>query len=289
MIVAIDHGGEIALHIPLKLERMVSTGKACFEIAQHSINPLELGQISGFATIGNDNCMGTAGIRYAVEARESIGQHLALGIECSARPAFYCGTGKARNHRKSRIDGMALCIYRDGGHKVDFVLGTSSDLAASIFPAQIGIIGLYSALQGIDFLAFEHRLHQLVVDAPSRGVADSQLSHQGGECGQTRLSLTNQVNGEKPSRQGQAGALKEGSGNPGSLMTTLAALKRLARTAFQNRMPDTATLGTENPFKQWAFSSAAVHCSSLPKRRRNSGRDKPFWNCTRFIAMTISI
>lgn len=217
MIVAIDHGGEIALHIPSKLEHMVSTGRTCFAITQQSINPLELGQISGFATSDNDNCMGTAGIRYAVEARESIGQHLALGIECSARPAFYCGTGKARNHRKSRIDGMTLCIYRDGGHKVDFVLGTSSDLAAGMFPAQIGIIGLYSALQSIDFLAFEHRLHQLVVDAPGRGIADTQLSHQGGECGQTRLCLTNQVNGEKPSRQGQAGALKEGSGNPGSL------------------------------------------------------------------------
>ena len=36
-------GGEITLRIFPKLKRHVNTGQACFEIAQHGIDPLEMG------------------------------------------------------------------------------------------------------------------------------------------------------------------------------------------------------------------------------------------------------
>ena len=80
---------------------MVSTGKACFEIAQHGVNPPELGQIPGFATTGDNHCMRTPRIGYPVEAREAIGQDLTFRIQSAARPAFYGGTGKSLDRGES--------------------------------------------------------------------------------------------------------------------------------------------------------------------------------------------
>ena len=104
-----------------KLKGMVSTGKACFEIAQHGIDPPELGQISRFAATSDDHRMRTPRIGYPVEARETIGQDLAFRIERAACPAFYGSTGKSLNRGKSRIDGMPLCIHRDRSDKGDFI------------------------------------------------------------------------------------------------------------------------------------------------------------------------
>lgn len=83
--------------------------------------------------------------------------------------------------------------------------------------------------------SLDHSLHQLVMDALGSRVADAELAFQR-QCGQHRFGLADQINSQKPSGHGQAGTLEEGSGNQEGLVTTMAALKRLARTAFQNRM-----------------------------------------------------
>ena len=89
---------------------MVSTGKACFEIAQHGIDPPELEQIPGFAATGEDHRMRTSSIGYPVETMEAIGQDLTFRIQSTARPAFYGGTGKPLDRGESRVDGMTLRI-----------------------------------------------------------------------------------------------------------------------------------------------------------------------------------
>jgi hypothetical protein len=142
VVEAISHGGEITLRIFPKLKGKVSTGKACFEIAQHGIDPPELGQISGFAATGDDHRMRTPSIGYPVETREAIGQDLTFCIQSTACPAFYGRTGKPLDRSKSRVDGMTLRIDQDRSDKGHFVLGAPSRLAAGVFSSQIGIIGL---------------------------------------------------------------------------------------------------------------------------------------------------
>ncbi len=60
---------------------MVSTGKSRFEIAQHGVDPAELGQIPRFAATCDDNSMPPPRIDYAVEKRKAIGQDLTFGIQ----------------------------------------------------------------------------------------------------------------------------------------------------------------------------------------------------------------
>ncbi len=80
------------------------------------------------------------------------------------------------------------------------------------------------------------------MDAPGNRVATAELAFQR-QSGQSRFGLADQINVQKPSSQRQASTLEEGSGNQGGLVTTMAALKRLARTAFQNRMVGAVALG----------------------------------------------
>ena len=231
-----------------KLKGMVSTGKACFEIAQHGVDPPELRQVPGFAATGDDHIMLTSSIAYAIETTQAIGQYAAARIKGITSPVLNGFTGKHGNRDKFSIDGMPLIIYGNCGDKRDLVFRSSPGLATRILTAQISIIRLCRALKRLKGFALQHGLHALVLDTPGREVADPQLALQR-QCGQTRLGLTDQVNGEKPSSQGQAGALENGAGNQRSLVTTMAALKRLARTAFQNRMLGTVALGAMKSFR----------------------------------------
>ena len=74
---------------------MVGTGKTRFEVAQHGVDPPELGQIPGLAATGDDRRMRTSGIGYSVKIREAISQDLTVRIERAVRPAFYGSTGKS--------------------------------------------------------------------------------------------------------------------------------------------------------------------------------------------------
>ena len=222
---------------------MLSTGQACFKIAQHGIKPAELGQIHRFAATRNDHRMHPTHIGYSVETRKTIREDLTFGIQSGARPVFYGRTGESFNGRQSCVDGMSLLIHRDGRDKGHLVFGASSRLTVGSFPAKIGVIGLYGALQRIERFAFQHGRHELVMDAPSRGVAHAKLATQR-QCGQPILHLTDQVNRQKPEGQRQTHSLKKGPGNRRSLVAVMAALKCFARAAFQNRMPGSViTLG----------------------------------------------
>lgn len=88
-----------------------------------------------------------------------------------------------------------------------------------------------------------HGLHQFVVYQPSRRVAHAQLALEG-QRRQTRLGLTDEVNGQKPCRQRQFGRLKDGARDQRCLMPTGIALKDLVSTGMQDAMCRAATVGT---------------------------------------------
>jgi len=115
----------------------------------------------------------------------------------------------------------------------------NSCLIGTIIPLN-GTIARASAQ--LESLAFQHELHELVMDVPVRGLADTELTTQH-KRGYPGFRLADQVNGQKQKGQRQIHSLKKCSGNQQSLITTMAALKGLARAAFQNTMPGSATPG----------------------------------------------
>ena len=228
------------MRIFTKLKGMVSPGTTRFEIAKHGVDLAELGNIPRRAAICDDHRMHPSRIGYAVEARKAIREDLTFGIQSGAPPVFYGGTGESFNACQSCVDGMPLLIHRDGRDKRYFVFGASSRFATGSFLAQIGVISLYGALQRIERFAFQHGLHELIMESPGCGVANAALATQR-QRGQPRLRLADQVNGQKPEGHRQTSPLKEDPANQRSLVAAMAALKCLARAAFQNRMPGSVT------------------------------------------------
>ncbi|TQN49643.1 hypothetical protein DLNHIDIE_03052 [Acidithiobacillus thiooxidans ATCC 19377] len=214
----------------------------------HGIDLAKHLQTLRFASTRDNYRMHTSRIGYSIEARETIGQDLTYFIQRRARPVFYGKAGESPRCRQSYEEGIPLLIHWDGCDKGHLVFGTPSRLATGSFPAQLSVISLYGTQQRIECFAFQHGLHQLMMDTPGRGVAHAELVTQR-QSRHPSFRLADQVTGKKPKGQTQTRSLKKRSGNQRSLVATVAAaLKGLTRAAFQNRMASTVTLGAMKSF-----------------------------------------
>ena len=122
---------------------------------------------------------------------------------------------------------MTLRIKRERADERHLVLRSVPRRAAGEFAAEIGIVDLDGATQSVVGLAFDHRLHQLVVDQPSGGVAHPQITLQG-QRRESGLGLADQVDRQKPDRQRQLGALKHRANDQRGLVVAGIALEGLA-------------------------------------------------------------
>lgn len=83
---AIAERGQITRRILPKVERMVGARQAGLEIAENGVDPLELGDLFGFAAGHDRGLMATACLGDGPEARQSIGENDAGGVEMVLRP-----------------------------------------------------------------------------------------------------------------------------------------------------------------------------------------------------------
>lgn len=92
----------------------------------------------------------------------------------------------------------------------------------------------------------EHGRHQLVVHQPSRRVAHANVALELQRC-HPCLGLTDQVDGQKPLRQRQLGAVKQRSGGQRGLAMTGVALEQRARAAGDHAVGTTAAARADEP------------------------------------------
>ncbi len=158
-----------------------------------------------------------AGLADARKAGEPVGDDLVAAAQVGAGPGGNGLEGESRQRGQLGTQRVAGGIQRYRRHERHLVFGASFGLAADEFAAKVGIVHLALSAKDVPSLPFNHRLHKLVVDPPSGGVADSQVALQG-QGRQPGLGLADQVQGQKPRRQGQLGALKQGAGDQRGLL-----------------------------------------------------------------------
>ena len=214
---------------------MVRTRQGGLEITESGVNPFELGDVFGFAPGHDRGLMATFRLGDSAEGRQSIGEDYAGGVEMVFRPHRNRIEGEARDRRQLDAQGATVIAQRYGRDKRHFVLRAPTDLAATAFAAQIGVIDLDCTFKHIAIFALGHDLHEFVVDQPRRRVAHPQLSLQ---CKgrQSGLGLADQIDRQEPDRQRQLGTLEHGTSNQRGLMPARIALKDLARAIAQNVM-----------------------------------------------------
>lgn len=236
---SVSERGQISCRILSEVERMVTPGQTGLEIAQHGVDPLELGQILWFASGHDGGPMGASGHGDGGKAGQSVGEHRAAGGQRGFGPLGDGLEAETRHGGELGAQRMAVIAERDSGDERDLVLRAPTGLAAGALTAEVGVIDLDLAFEHVALLAFGHRLHQLVVDKPRGGVAHPQLSLER-ERRQPGLGLTDEVDRQEPDRQGQFGGLEDGASDQRALMPAGIALEQLPGAATQHAMRRTA-------------------------------------------------
>ena len=224
-IESIGEGREVLSGVPSEVECMVTPAQAGLEVAQHGVDPLELGQILRLSSGNNGWLMNASGRSDGSEADEPIGVHSTAVGQTGLGPLCDSLEAKARDGGELDAQRMAAIAERDGGDERHLVLRAPACLAAAPLTTEVGVIDLNRATDDIALLACGHRPHQLVVDQLGSGVAHPQLSHER-ERRQACFGLADEVNREKPNAQGQFGALHHGAGDQRGLMPAGLALKQ---------------------------------------------------------------
>jgi hypothetical protein len=106
---------------------------------------------------------------------------------------------------------------------------TAPGAFAGALTADIGVVDLDPRPGGakhVTAVAFDHSLHQLVLDPPGGVGRDPEPAAQL-DVGQALLALSQQVHGAKPNPHRQLGALQDGAGDQRCLMPTAPALQQL--------------------------------------------------------------
>ncbi len=225
-IEAIAEGAQVLGRVLGELEGLVSAVDHCLEVAQHGVDPGELGQLARLAVGHHDVGVGAAGVDHAREAAQAVTAYIAARHQVHARPVsdgLGCEPGNRTDlglHRMPSIVGGYRC---HDGHLVGRAAATH---ARSLTP-EVGIVHLNRARERGFAVALRHRGHQFVANQPGRTVRGPQLAHQG-QRRQAGLCLTEQVDRQKPGPQRQLGTVRERAGGQRGLVPAGLALVKLA-------------------------------------------------------------
>ena len=97
---AITERRQITRRILPEVERMVGPRQAGLEITENGVDPFELGDVFGFASGHDRGLMATTRLGDGPEARQSIGEDYAGGVEMVFRPDRNRLEGEAGDRRQ---------------------------------------------------------------------------------------------------------------------------------------------------------------------------------------------
>lgn len=171
---AVGKRGQVAVRILRELECMVAPAQAGLQIAEHGVDPLELGHVLRLAAADDGRSMRPAGGGHGTEAGQLIGEHGAARGQMRPGSLADRVQAEARDGGELGAQGAAVIAERDGGDERDLILRSPAGLAPAALTAQVSIIDLNRPVEDLARLAFDHRLHQLVAD-DQRGLMQARL------------------------------------------------------------------------------------------------------------------
>ena len=84
----VGEGGQISCRVFSEVERMVAAGQTSFEIAEHGVDPMELGQVSWFSSGHDGGLMRAPSRGDSAKAGQSIGKHRTSRGQARSGPVF---------------------------------------------------------------------------------------------------------------------------------------------------------------------------------------------------------
>lgn len=138
--------------------------------------------------------------------------------------------GQADERRLARLGGLHGC--NEGQLFGRAAIG----LAALDLATEVGVVDLDATGELSVGLAQRHRLHDLLLEQPSRGVGHAQVALEL-EGRDVVLGMRHQVHGQQRARQRHLAGLKDSAGHQAALMAAAAALKVQTLLATELAVP----------------------------------------------------
>ena len=224
--------GEVARGV-LRMVGVVGASERVLQIAEQGVDPEEFGMLScSVAGAGGDALVFEALFAESSEAAQAVTEDGTAFLQMVLSPTSHDIATMSSDSGEFGLDGSAL-YGLDGGDQRDFGWRTAPTLAAVALASEKGIVDLNRTGESLTRLAFEHHLHQLVLDLPGRVLRGPQMPGEL-ERRDAVLALRQQVDGLEPDDQRQLGAVEDGVCRQGRLETTPTALDQ--SPAFQLRV-----------------------------------------------------
>jgi hypothetical protein len=223
---------EVVAGVLAELERLVRAVDHGFEVAQDRVDPVELRHLARLALADDHVAVRAACVDDAGKASQSVAEHVAGGQQVDLGPVrdgLAAERGDGRHLDAQGMPSIAAGDCCDEGH---LVLGAAAG-GARVLAAQVGVIELHQAVQGLLGVTHGHGRHQLVLNQPGRAVARTEVPHQR-QRRQPRLVLADQEDGEEPGAQRQLGAVHQRAGRERGLAAARPALKQRSRPVFHD-------------------------------------------------------
>ena len=218
---------EVVLGVLAVVQGMKCSGQRGLEIAKHGVDPLEAGQVARLEAADHHRKVKATGIGHRTEAGQTIAVHAGARCQIGLGPLadrFGC---EPSDHIELDENRMPVIIDRDRRDKGNLVLGAATDFAACTLASEVSVIKLHRAAELVGGVLRGHGPVDLLMQQPGRGVTHTKLTLER-QGRQPCLSLTDEVDGQEPGRQGQFGVCHETACGQGGLMPTAIALEELA-------------------------------------------------------------
>ncbi len=248
MVEAVGEGAEVGLGVLAILQRLEGTQHHGLEVAQHGVDPLELGQIPRLECTDHPGHVDASGVGDCGKAAKAIAGDDGLGQQAGHSPLGNRLRREAADHVELEPDRLTVVVHRDGGHEGNLVFRTPARLAPGASTIEVGVVQLYGTAQQSGSLLAGHGVVDLVVQQPGGGVTHAQiaLERQGRDAG---LGMADEVDGQEPGRERQFGVFHQGASSQRGLKTTVPALVDLAGATHHKVVLHAAALRAAKPLR----------------------------------------
>lgn len=239
---------QVVLGVLAILQGVVRPGQGGFEIAEHGVDPRDAGQVTRLEAINHHRKVEATVIGHHTETGQPITAHTGVEQQMGLGPLADRFRGEPSDQIELDVHRMSMIIDRDSTDKGILVLRAATDLPACALIAEVGVIELHGATELMCGVLGRHRPVDLLMQQPGRGIAHTKLALER-QSRQTGLSLTDEVDGQEPGRQGQFGVPHEAAGGQRGLMPATIALQELARPVADHEVITACAAQAAKPFR----------------------------------------
>ena len=244
----VGESSQVSLAVLAVLQRVERAGQRGLEVAQHGIDPLELGQVPRLEGAHHPRQVNTACFIDGGKAAQTVAEDDTAGLQAGLGPlADGLGREAAEQIELQPCRPTGL-VQRQRRHERHLVLRAAARLATRALSTEVGVVQLDRAGQLVSGLLIGHRAVDLLVEQPRRGVAHSEIAlerqrrHPG-------LGLADEMYGQEPGGQRQLGVFHHRAGRHRCLVPAADALEELSGALADEVVPGAVAAPAAEPVR----------------------------------------